>query len=96
MPGRPEMPEEPGRHEVPGMPGNQGYHGHSGMMPDYRRTLACVMPAVKEGLKEVQAVGVKHAVTEAALTAYLMGMGYPYQHAIRLVESWERNETFPM
>lgn len=65
-------------------------------MPDYNRAIAQVMPAIRHSLREIRPVGVKHAVTEAALIAYLIGKGYDFYQAVRIVESWERNETFPM
>jgi hypothetical protein len=66
------------------------------VMPDYRRTLMLVMPAIRHGLRETRPVSVKHAVTEAALVAYLLGQGYDFHQALRIVEYWERYESFPM
>jgi hypothetical protein len=66
------------------------------IMPDYNRAIMQVMPAVRHGLREVRPVSMKHAVTEAALIAYLIGRGYDHHQAVRIVESWERNESFPM
>lgn len=54
-----------------------------------------VRPLVRYGLREAQYTGVRHAMTEVALIAYLMGMGYDYNVAYRLVESWEIDERFP-
>lgn len=65
-------------------------------MPDYNRAIMHVMPAVRHTLREVRPVGIKHAVTEASLISYLIGKGYDYYHAVRIVEFWERNESFPM
>lgn len=66
------------------------------MMPDYNRAIMQVMPAVRHSLREARPVSVKHAVTEAALIAYLVGRGYDQNTAVRIVEYWERNECFPM
>lgn len=66
------------------------------MMPDYNRAIMQIMPAVRHSLREARPVSVKHAATEAALIAYLIGKGYDYYQAIRTVEFWERNESFPM
>lgn len=66
------------------------------MMPDYNRAMMQIMPAVDHSLREVRPVSMKHAVTEAALIAYLIGKGYNHYQAVRIVESWERNEGFPM
>jgi len=66
------------------------------VMPDYNNSIMLVMPAVGHSLREAGPVNVKHAVTEAALIAYLIGRGYNYQQAICIVESWERCESFPM
>jgi hypothetical protein len=65
------------------------------MMPDYQRTIMLVMPAVRHSLREARPVSVKHSVTEAALIAYLIGRGYDYHQAVRIVESWECYESFP-
>ena len=65
-------------------------------MPDYHSSLMYVMPVIRHSLREVKPVGVKHAVTEAALISYLIGKGYDYYQAVRIVEFWERNESFPM
>jgi hypothetical protein len=65
-------------------------------MPDYNRTIMYVMPVIRHSLREIRPVGVKHAVTEAALLSYLIGKGHDYYQAVRIVESWERNESFPM
>jgi len=70
--------------------------GMSPMMPDYNRALMLIMPAIRHSLREARPVSVKHAVTEAALTAYLIGRGYDFGQALRIVEHWERYESFPM
>lgn len=80
---------------------NRQYQMPSGlMMPqmpvvDPQYFLARVRPVVRYGLREAQFTGVRHAMTEVALITYLMGMGYDYHTAHRLVESWEVNEMFP-
>lgn len=53
-----------------------------------------VRPVVDRGIKESEKSSMKHAMTEVALISYLMGMGYDYSTAHRLVESWEINEMF--
>lgn len=65
-------------------------------MPDYNRTIMNIMPVVRHSQREVRPVGIKHALTEAALMAYLVGQGYDFYQAVRIVEFWERNESFPM
>ncbi len=65
-------------------------------MPDYNRAIMHVMPAIRQSLREARPIGVKHAVTEAALISYLIGKGYDYPQALRIVETWERYESFPM
>jgi hypothetical protein len=84
---------------VPGMgtgmwPG-QGLSPGSGwmypMMNPYNYLMR-VSPAVDRGVKESERTGVKHAMTEVALISYLMGMGYDYSTAHRLVESWKFDE----
>lgn len=54
-----------------------------------------IRPLVRYGLREAQQTNLRHAMTEVALIAYLMGMGYDFSTAHRLVESWEINEKFP-
>lgn len=61
--------------------------------PEY--LLRRVRPLVNYGLREAQVTGVRHAMTEVALIAYLMGMGYNYDVAYKLAESWEINEMYP-
>lgn len=63
------------------------------MSPQY--FLMRVRPIVRYGLREAQITGTRHAMTEVALISYLMGMGYDFSTAHRLVESWEVNEVFP-
>lgn len=57
--------------------------------------LTRISPLVEYGLKEGEYASQKHAMTEVALIAYLMGMGYNMQSARRIVESWEIDEEFP-
>ena len=45
-------------------------------------------PLIRYGLKEAQYASVRHAMIEVALIAYLVGMGYDYGVAHRMVESW--------
>lgn len=52
-------------------------------------------PLIRYGLKEAQYTSIKHSMTEVALIAYLVGMGYDYGVAHRIVESWEIDEVFP-
>lgn len=66
---------------------------HMMMSPHY--LLPQVRPLVRYGLWEMRVTSPQHAMTEVALIAYLMGMGYPFQIAHRIVESWEINEVFP-
>jgi len=53
-----------------------------------------VRPLIDYALKEAEYKSVKHAITEASLIAYLMGMGYSMQRAHQMVESMEINESF--
>lgn len=79
------------------MPPYQGPgYGIPHTMPDYNRAMMHVMPVIRHSLREIKPVGVKHAITEASLIAYLIGKGYDFYQAVRIVESWERNESFPM
>jgi hypothetical protein len=57
--------------------------------------LMTIRPVVRYGLWEAQFTNSRHAMTEVALIAYLMGMGYNFQLAHSIVESWEVDEVFP-
>lgn len=70
--------------------------GIPAVIPDYNRVITEIMPAVSHSLREAGFVNIKHAVTESGLIAYLIGRGYAYNQAIRIVEYWECNESFPM
>lgn len=76
------------------------YHGPGQgiprIIPEYNHAIMHVMPVVRHSMREAGVTGMKHAVTEAALTAYLLGKGYDFHQAVRIVEFWERNESFPM
>lgn len=63
--------------------------------PEYNQAIKEVMPAVQHSLRETP-ISLNHAVTEAALIAYMIGRGYSYRQAIWIVESWEQHEIFPM
>ncbi|SDE64855.1 hypothetical protein [Sporomusa acidovorans] len=52
-----------------------------------------VEPAIRHGIEELAETNPRHALTELALIAYLMGMGFDYPTAIVIVESWERDDT---
>lgn len=51
-----------------------------------------VEPAIRHGLKELEGTNPRHAMTELALMAYLMGMGFDYRTAKAIVESWETDD----
>lgn len=55
-----------------------------------QQTLSAIRPAVRHGLREAQHVGYQHALREAVAIGYLMGRGYDFNTAWRIVESWER------
>ncbi|RDW20138.1 hypothetical protein CWR48_05370 [Oceanobacillus arenosus] len=61
-----------------------------------QHTLAAINPAVQHGLREAQHLGFQHALTEAVAIGYLMGRGYNYQTAWRMVESWWRPQGTPL
>lgn len=87
------------------MDGQQGFemypvHDQPGAYPQMQSLnpqfyLNRVRPLVRYGLREAQYTGIRHAVTEVALIAYLLGAGYDFNTAYRIVESWEVDETFP-
>ncbi|MCX7780666.1 MAG: hypothetical protein N2491_07100 [Negativicutes bacterium] len=53
-----------------------------------------VRPLVDYGMRELSATNPRHAMTETAIIAYLMGMGFEFRTARAIAESWEENETF--
>lgn len=57
--------------------------------------LRMVMPAVHHSLYEAPKTSVHHAIYEAAAISYLLGRGYDFYTARRIVESWEVGEAFP-
>ena len=59
------------------------------------QVLAAVQPVVMYGLYEMQKTSVQHAMFEVAAITYLMGRGYDYLTAHRIVETWEVGEAFP-
>ncbi|PRX27708.1 hypothetical protein BX659_11534 [Orenia metallireducens] len=52
-------------------------------------------PLVDYALEEGRKTGLRHAIMEVMLVSYLMGMGFDYDTAYMIVESWEVNERFP-
>lgn len=55
-----------------------------------QQVLTTVNPVVSHGIREAQHTGYQHALTEAVAIAYLMGKGYDYHTAWKVVESWWR------
>ncbi|CAH8772926.1 hypothetical protein [Paenibacillus dendritiformis] len=62
-------------------------------MKDY--VLGTISPVVKYGLYEMKYTSVTHSMYEVTAISYLMGRGYDFPTARRIVESWEVNESFP-
>jgi len=54
-----------------------------------------VQPVIRHVLTEMRLTSPEHAVTQGTYIAYLMGRGYDYPSALRIVESWETYETLP-
>ncbi|WP_094603967.1 hypothetical protein SPSIL_043920 [Sporomusa silvacetica DSM 10669] len=65
---------------VPGQPLTTGYF------------LLQVEPAIRHGIAELLESNPRHALTELALVAYLMGMGFDYPTAQVIVEAWEKDD----
>lgn len=57
--------------------------------------LGTISPVVKYGLYEMKYTSVAHSMYEVTAISYLMGRGYDFSSARRIVESWEVNESFP-
>jgi hypothetical protein len=64
-------------------------------MPIRNHVFSAVQPVVQHGLMEAGRTSVNHAMYEVAAISYLMGRGYDYHTAHRIVESWETGEAFP-
>jgi hypothetical protein len=60
-----------------------------------QQILQLVTPVVQHGLKELAVTSATHTLYEAAAVGFLMGRGYDYSTALRIVESWEKNESLP-
>jgi hypothetical protein len=54
-----------------------------------------VQPVIQHVLGEMPHTSPEHAVTQGVYISYLMGRGYDYPSALRIVESWEIYETLP-
>ena len=54
-----------------------------------KQFLKMLEPAIEHGIEECEDQDCEHGVTEAALMACLMCMGYPYKKAYEIVECWE-------
>lgn len=65
--------------------------------PLSKQVLTEVRPLVGYAGYEQQKEGasLSHTIYEVAAIAYLMGRGYPFTQARRIVESWEAGEHFP-
>jgi hypothetical protein len=57
--------------------------------------LGSISPVVRYGLYEMKYTSVVHSMFEVSAISYLMGRGYDFPSARRIVESWEVNESFP-
>lgn len=63
-------------------------------MPEYRAVRKEIAPLIDYGVYEATEYGVKHAIEEVAMIAYLVGKGYDVDYAHAVVESWEDDEEF--
>lgn len=57
--------------------------------------LSTIQPVVTYGLYEMKYTSVTHSMFEISAISYLMGRGYDFPSARRIVESWEVGESFP-
>ena len=56
--------------------------------------LTQISPVVQYGVGELSLTNnPTHTITETALIAYLMGLGFDYNTALAIVESWESNQV---
>ncbi|WP_050806984.1 hypothetical protein [Acetonema longum] len=55
--------------------------------------LTQISPIVQYGVGELSLTNPTHTITETALIAYLMGLGFDYRTALAIVESWECNQA---
>lgn len=68
---------------------------YSPFMADPCQLLFRLRPVIRHGLKELTFASPRHALTEVALIAYLMGMGFDFRFALHAVESMEVDEMLP-
>jgi hypothetical protein len=59
------------------------------------QVLGNISPVVRSGLYEMKHTSVAHSMYEVSAISYLMGRGYDFSTARRIVESWEVHESFP-
>ncbi len=78
----------------PNLEGNESDERENSDQDLKSETLMAIKPFVDYGLKEVALTSYKHALTEIAAMAYLLGKGFDQQTAYKTVESWEVNEMF--
>lgn len=57
--------------------------------------LGAISPVVQYGLYESMYTSINHSMYEVAAISFLMGRGYDFLTARRIVESWEVDESFP-
>ncbi|MCL1852884.1 MAG: hypothetical protein FWF88_07610 [Peptococcaceae bacterium] len=60
------------------------YHHNYGAWD--RNLYARLHPAVQHSIREVNTRGVEHALMESTMLGYMMGKGYSFHDALRIVE----------
>ncbi|MFP4662393.1 MAG: hypothetical protein ACLFPF_09390 [Halanaerobiales bacterium] len=73
----------------PGPPRNPGNTNPVGRGISPESIYRCLCPAIEHGIKEAGQTNIRHAMTEVAMVAYLMGMGFNYNTAYSIVDFWE-------
>jgi hypothetical protein len=62
----------------------------------FEKLLKEIDPVVDYGLSEINMNTLSQMMSEVALIAYLMGMGYEFEIARQMVENWQINNPRPM
>ncbi|MFW5972132.1 MAG: hypothetical protein ACOCRL_01470 [Bacillota bacterium] len=85
----PWRPPDGGYYPGPDDNHNPGHPGRTGIGVSPDSIARCVYPAVNHGIEEANETDIMHAMMEAVMMGYLMGMGFNYNTAYNTVEYWE-------
>lgn len=83
-----------GRRKPPLLSGERGFSFAAGPDAPQSGPVLCIAGCPLR-LYEMKYTSVAHFMYEAGAISYLLGRGYDFTAARRIVESWEVQETFP-